>query len=68
MFYIVLAAWLAGVVTSFINGNRKMPITIFAIGAVATGLQFTVGIGYLYIALMAILSIVIWIANKFDMA
>lgn len=68
MFYVVLAAWLAGVVTSLINGNRKLPITIFIIGAAATAVQFTVGIGYLYIALMAIISIIIWMANKFDMA
>lgn len=67
MFFIVLAAWLAGIVTSLINGNRKLPISIFIIGTAATALQFTVGIGYAYIALMAIISVIIWIANKMDM-
>jgi len=68
MFYIVIAAWLAGVIVSFINGNRKLPLTIFVIGAAATAFQFTVGMGYYYIALMAITALVIWIANKMDMA
>ena len=68
MFFIVLAAWLAGIITSLINDNRKLPISIFIIGAVATAIQFTVGIGYFYISIMAIISIIIWIANKMDMS
>jgi len=67
MFYIVIAAWLVGVVVSLIYENRKLPITILLIGIGATAAQFTIGLGYAYIAVMAILSIVIWIANKMDM-
>jgi hypothetical protein len=68
MFFVVLAAWLVGVILSLMNGNRKLPITIFAIGAAATAYQFSAGMGYFYIALMAIISVIIWIANKVDMA
>lgn len=67
MFYIVISAWLVGVVVSFIYGNRKLPIAILLIGIGATAVQFTIGIGYIYIAVMAVLSVIIWMANKMDM-
>ncbi|GAA5497212.1 hypothetical protein Rhal01_03405 [Rubritalea halochordaticola] len=68
MFYIVLGAWLAGVVVSWINHNRKLPISIFALGSLVLALQFTVGLGILSVAVLAILAAIIWIANKLDMA
>ena len=67
MFYLVIAIWLAGIITSFILENRKLPITILIIGILLTTADFTIGIGYFYIALMAILSVVIWISNKMEM-
>ena len=67
MFYIVIAAWLVGVVVSLIYGNRKLPVTILLVGLGATAMQFTIGLGYAYIAVMALISIIIWIANKLDM-
>ena len=67
MFYIVIAAWLVGVIVSLINGNRRLPLIIFVIGAAATALQFTVGLGYPYLIIMAVAALVIWFANKMDM-
>lgn len=67
MFYIVIAAWLVGVIVSFIYGNRKLPITILLIGIGITVTEFTVGIGYFYISAMAVVAIIIWIANKLEM-
>ena len=68
MFFIVIGVWLAGVIVSLINHNRKLPITIFAIGALVLAGQFTIGFGFLTVAIMAILSLIIWIANKSDMS
>ena len=68
MFFIVIAAWLAGIIISLKFGNRKLPITILLIGLGATATQFTIGLGYTYIVVMAIISVVIWIANKMEMS
>jgi hypothetical protein len=67
MFFIVVGAWLAGVIVSLINHNRKLPIWIFIIGALTLAGQFTIGFGFLAVIIMAILSVIIWIANKHDM-
>jgi hypothetical protein len=67
MFYIVIGAWLTGVVVSLINHNRKLPLSILLLGTLTLVAQFTVGIGYASVAILAILSVVIWIANKIDM-
>lgn len=59
---IALIAWIAGVIVSFINGNRKMPIVVLLIGigliAAPIGVWKTVG--------LALLAAIIWIANKAD--
>ena len=67
MFFIVLGAWLAGVVVSLVNHNRKFPLWILGIGALVLIGHFTVGFGFFAVAVMAILSVIIWIANKLDM-
>ncbi len=68
MFYIVISAWLAGVAFSFINHNRKLPITIFTLGALVLAGHFAIGFGYATVSILAILAVVIWIANKIDMS
>lgn len=60
---IVLLAWLFGVVVSFVNGNRKLPLIILLLGI---GLFF-VPIGMFRVAGFAILAAIILVANKADM-
>jgi len=67
MFYIAIGAWLAGVVVSLINHNRKLPLSIFSIGTLVIIGQFTIGFGHFTIVAIALLAAVIWIANKLDM-
>jgi hypothetical protein len=62
-FLIALGAWLGGVIISFVNGNRKMPLIVLLIGL---GLIFA-PIGIWKIPGLALLAAVIWIANKADM-
>jgi len=66
MFFGVIAAWIVGCIVSFIYGNLKLPITILVIGVVAIAVHFTIGLGYSFIVIMAVLSIVIWFANKLE--
>jgi hypothetical protein len=68
MFFIVIGAWLASVVVSWMNHNRKLPLWIFGIGALVLAGQLTIGFGFLSVVAMAVLSVIIWIANKMDMA
>ncbi|MCB1229409.1 MAG: hypothetical protein KDN19_04045 [Verrucomicrobiae bacterium] len=68
MFFVTLAAWQVGVGVSFYFGNRTLPTAILIIGIAATAAHFTIGIGYYYIALMALLGVIIWIANRVDMS
>ncbi len=68
MFFIVFGAWLAGVVISLINHNRKLPVSVLLIGIVVLVGHFTIGLGFFTIAVLGILSTVIWIANKSDMS
>ncbi|MDB6069470.1 MAG: hypothetical protein JWL81_641 [Verrucomicrobiales bacterium] len=68
MFFVVLAAWLVGVAVSLINQNRKLPLSILGIGTLVLVGHFTVGLGFVTFMVMAILSIIIWIANKQDMS
>lgn len=68
MFFIVIGAWLAGVVVSLINHNRKLPISVLLIGIVVLTGHFTIGFGFFTVAILAILSAVIWIANMLDMS
>lgn len=61
---IALLAWLGGVVVSFVNGNRKLPIIILLLGI---GLFFA-PVGAFRLAGFAILAAIIWVANKADMS
>lgn len=67
MFFIVVGAWLAGVVISLVNHNRKLPLWVLGIGLLVLAGHFTIGLGYLTISVMGLLAVVIWIANKLDM-
>jgi len=68
MFFIVLGTWLAGIVVSLVNHNRKLPLWVFGIGALVLVGHCTVGFGFFTVAIIAILSTIIWIANKLDMS
>ena len=63
MFLVAIVAWAGGVIISFYNGNRKLPITVLLLGL---GLLFA-PIGVWGMAGLAILAAIIWIANKADM-
>jgi len=63
MSLIALAAWIGGVIVSFYNGNRKLPIVVLLLGL---GLLLA-PIGFWGTAGIAILAAIIWIANKSDM-
>ena len=67
MFYIALIALVAGVVLSFVNGNRLMPAIILVLGLSLAALTFMGVAGPLGLAGVAILAVIIWIANKADM-
>lgn len=67
MFFIVLATWLVGIIVSFIYGNRKLPFIILLLGGGVLAAVFTGHGGWFGVAALAILSAVIWIANKMDM-
>jgi len=68
MFFVTIGAWLTGIIVSLINGNRTLPIIIFLIGTLTLVAQFTIGLGFMTVAVLAILAVVIWIANKIDMS
>lgn len=63
MFFIALIAWAGGVIISFYNGNRKLPLTVLLLGLV---LLFA-PIGIWGMVGLALLAAIIWIANKADM-
>ena len=63
MFLIAIIAWAVGVIVSFSNGNRKLPVAVLLIGLV---LLFA-PIGVFGTAGIALLAAIIWIANKADM-
>jgi hypothetical protein len=67
MFFIVLAAWVVGIIVSFINGNRKLPFIILLLGGGVLATVFSGHGGWFGVAALAILSAIIWIANKIDM-
>ena len=62
-FLIALVAWIGGVIISFYNGNRKLPLVVLFLGL---GLLFA-PIGVWKLAGLALLAAMIWIANKADM-
>lgn len=68
MFFIVLATWIVGIVVSFIYGNRKLPCFILLLGGGVLAAVFAGHAGWFGVAALAILSAIIWIANKSDMS
>jgi hypothetical protein len=56
-----------GIIISFIYGNRALPMLILALGCGILWAVFAGLAGWWGIAGLAILSVVIWIANKIDM-
>ena len=64
MFLFALCAWIVGVIYSFSNGNRRLPAIVLLIGIVL----FFAPIGFFKVAGIALLAIVIWMANKWDWA
>jgi hypothetical protein len=63
-FLIAFASWIAGAAVSWLNGNRKLPITCLLIGLC---LLFA-PIGVWKLVGLALLAAILWIANKMDMA
>ncbi len=63
MSLIALVAWIGGVIVSFYNGNRKLPLTVLLLGV---GLLLA-PIGFWGTAGIALLAAIIWIANKADL-
>jgi len=63
MFFIPIIALMVGIVISFSNGNRKLPLVMLIL---AIGLFF-LPIGVFKIAAFAIMAAIVWIANKADM-
>jgi hypothetical protein len=63
MSLIALVAWIGGVIVSFYNGNRKLPLTVLLLGVVL----LVAPIGFWGSAGIAILAAIIWIANKSDL-
>ena len=64
MFLLAILAWISGVTVSLCNGNRKLPLTILAVGVVL----FLAPLGLIRIAGIALLAAIIWIGNKWDAA
>ena len=67
MFFFVMATWIVGVIVSFIYENRALPLVILVLGVVVVAATFNGIAGYYGIAALALLSAIIWIANKADM-
>lgn len=63
-FLIAIIAWAGGVIVSLVNGNRKFPLIVLALGV---GLLFA-PIGVWALVGIALLAAIIWVANKVDMA
>ena len=58
MYYLVSAAWIVVTAVSWIQGNRKMPITIGILGTLAQLGIWVLGIGFLGVAALAILTVI----------
>lgn len=64
MFYsIVLIAWLGGIWVSFLNGHRRLPSVVLLLGFVCVVLSSMGKAGYYDVAGIAVLAVIIWIAN-----
>jgi peptidoglycan biosynthesis protein MviN/MurJ (putative lipid II flippase) len=58
MYYLVSAAWLVVTVVSYIQGNRKLPITIGILGLVAQVGIWVIGIGFWGGAALALFTVI----------
>jgi peptidoglycan biosynthesis protein MviN/MurJ (putative lipid II flippase) len=72
MYYLVSAAWLVVTVVSYIQGNRKLPITIGILGLVAQVGIWVIGIVFWGVAALALFTVIgmfsvpeIFLRNKF---
>jgi hypothetical protein len=63
----VMGFWIVGVIVSFINGNRALPVIILLLGIGVVAATFNGMLGYYGIAALAVLAVIMWIANKADM-
>jgi len=64
MLWIAIAAWLIGIVISFNNGSRKLPYTILFLGILDIAGIFYFDLGWIGLTTLAVLAVVILIANK----
>lgn len=64
MIFVAIAAWFVGVLYSFYNGNRKLPSIVLLTGIIL----FFAPIGFFKVAGIALLAVVIWITNKWDLS
>jgi hypothetical protein len=55
MFFWVMGFWAVGVIVSFINGNRRLPLVILLLGIGVVAATFKGLLGYYGIAALAIL-------------
>ena len=59
MYYLLVsAAWAVVTVVSWIQGNRKMPIAIVSLGLLVQIAFWTLGIGFLGITALALLTVI----------
>jgi peptidoglycan biosynthesis protein MviN/MurJ (putative lipid II flippase) len=72
MYYVISAVWVVVTIVSYIQGNRKLPIAIAVLGLLAQIGIWMIGIGYLGVAVLALLTLIgmfsvpeIFLRNKF---
>lgn len=67
-FLIVMVAWAISIAISFANGNRRLPTFGLVFGAAIIADNFTgiIGLGSIGLAALAIITAVIFLANKWE--
>ena len=60
---LAIIAWAGGVIVSFCNGNMKLPLVVLLLGLIF----LFAPVGRWELPGIAILAVIIWIANKTDM-
>ncbi len=65
-FWITVAAWLTAVIVSYGNGNRIMPTIILLLGIADIAGMLFFSVGWLGLSALAVLAVVMLIANKID--
>lgn len=58
LYIIVSAAWVVVTVVSWIQGNRRIPIVIASVGLLAQIGIWVLGLGFLGVATLAILTVI----------